>query len=43
VRRRPDNKGEAAPAILVLASWKAQQWRIFALSAVYGLAWLRGL
>lgn len=25
------------------ASWKTQQWRIFALSAIYGLAWLRGL
>lgn len=25
------------------ASWKAQQWGIFALSAIYGLAWLRGL
>jgi hypothetical protein len=25
------------------ASWKAQQWRIFALSAIYGLAWLCGL
>jgi hypothetical protein len=25
------------------ASWKAEQWGIFALSAIYGLARLRGL
>lgn len=25
------------------ASWKAEQWGIFAVSVLYGAAWLRGL
>ena len=25
------------------ASWKAEQWGIFAVSVLYGCAWLRGL
>lgn len=25
------------------ASWKAEQWGIFALSALYALAWMKGL
>lgn len=34
--------GLAGQPFWFYASWKAQQWGIFALSAVYALAWLRG-
>jgi len=33
----------AGPAFWFYASWKAQQWGIFAVSVLYAMAWMKGL